>query len=114
MYLFPLKKCSSGIVGIGDEENAGFFAQRGENRIERELHLVGIAQDGDSSAVNLRIVAVHRERRLANQDAVAGIDERVEENAQSIVSTICKQKLLRTYAKIARQSFSWRLVFRIH
>src|SRR5712664_3050644 len=97
-----LKKCSGGIVGIGDEENARFFAQREEDSFEREVHLVGVTRHGDPGAVDFRVIAVHRERRLANQDAAAGVDESVEENAQGIVSAIREQKFLRAHAEMMR------------
>src|SRR5437879_5815588 len=87
---------------------------REENSFEREVHLVGIARHGDPGAVDFRVVAVHRERRLANQDPATGVDESVEENAQSVISAIREQKFLRTHTEMARQALGRRLVLRIH
>src|SRR5436309_3126997 len=86
--LFLVKQGTRRIIGIGDEEKARLFSQCGDDTLKREFHFAAVAQDGNPSAVNLRVVAVHRESGLAYQDAAAGLDESIEKNAQRVVTAV--------------------------
>jgi len=109
-----LEERPSGIVGIGDEQDARFFAKSGAHAREREFHLGAVALDFNARAENLGVIAVHRERRLTNENVAASIHEGVEEDAQSVVAAVGEHQLFGSNAKVPRQPFREHQILGIH
>src|SRR5258708_20398794 len=112
--LLFLKQSTRRIIGIGDEENTRLLTQRSDDALKREFHFAAVAQHRNPGAVNLRVVAVHRKGGLANQDAAAGLDESIEEDAQRVVTAVSKQQFFRADTEVARDSLRWRPIFGLH
>src|SRR5207248_4285466 len=105
---------SGGVVGIGDEQGAGFIAEIQDDFLEGELHIRSVAQDVNLRAKNLGVVAVHGESRLTDKNAGASFDEGVEKNAQGIVAAIGQEKLFGFDAEVAGEALRGALILGIH
>ena len=104
---------AGGIVGIGEKEYSRFFLQGGEREGEGELHLRAVTQRLDAGTGNFRVVAIHREGRLANEDMRTRLDEGVKEYAQCVIAAIREQEFFWIDAEIAGQFAIGSLVFRV-
>ena len=108
------KKRSRRIVWIRDEHQPWPPAKGGERGRERKLHARIVAQSFNASAVDLGVIAIHGKRWLADQNARAGVNKRIEEDAERVIAAICKKQFLATDSEVAREPPGARLVFGVH
>ncbi len=81
-------KSSCWIVGIGQEKDARLFAERREDVVEWKALPRVVAANFDARARDFRVIAVHREGWLADEDVRTRLDESVKENAQCIIAAV--------------------------
>src|SRR6516225_5473959 len=108
-----LNQRAGGIVGIRQEENTWLSSQRGQEFSEWQLHLRVVVQGFDARPRNFRIVAVHWERWLTDEDVALGIDKSIKENAEGIVAAVCQKQFLGVYPEVLRQLSRGLGIFRI-